>query len=237
MSTATMPPPAPPREPRIQTVARLLGVIQPNEPVLLHGITWTEYRWLSDHRDEAHSQVRLTYDRGRLELVAPSFFHERVSHRLAQCVNVLSGVLKTPVLAGGSTTFDREDIESGLEPDECFYIQNIEAVRPLTDIDLTVHPPPDLAIEVDRTNSSIPRQPIYGRLGVSELWRFDDTTVVFLIRQPDGTYLPQATSRAFPAVNSAELSRFVMSHTDLDEGTFLLNCMNWATTTFGGSTS
>ena len=33
-------------------------------------------------------------------------------------------------------------------------IQNIEAVRFLEDIDLSVHPPPDLAIEVDRAGLS-----------------------------------------------------------------------------------
>jgi Uma2 family endonuclease len=233
MSAATLPTPAPSkRESRIQTVARLLGVLRPNEPALFHGITWDEYRWLSDHRDEVCSGIRLVYDRGRLELVAPSFFHERISRRLAQCVIGLSGALKTPVLSGGATTFSREDLDNGLEPDECFYIQNIERVRPLTDIDLSVHPPPDLAIEVDHTNSTIPKDPIYARLGVPELWRFDEVAVTFLLRQPDGSYTPSPTSRAFPAVNSAELTRFLMSHTDLDEMAFLLNCMNWATTAF-----
>jgi Uma2 family endonuclease len=231
MSAATLPTPAA-RESRIQTVARLLPVLRPNEPALFHGVTWAEYRWLSDHRDTTGSGVRITYDRGRLELVAPSFFHERISRRLAQTVNVFSAVLKIPALSGGATTFDREDIENGLEPHECFYVQNIERVRPLTDIDLSVHPPPDLAIEVDRTNSTIHKEPIYARLGVPELWRFDDAVVTFLVRQPDGSYVSQPTSRAFPAVNSAELTRFVMSHTDLDEGAFLLNCMSWATATF-----
>ncbi len=232
MSAAVLPTPALPRESRIQTVARLLGVLRPNEPALFHGVTWGEYRWLSDRRDEVCSGIRLVYDRGRLELVAPSFFHERVSRRLARCVIGLSAVLKIPVLAGGTTTFSREDLENGLEPDECFYIQHIERVRHLADIDLTVHPPPDLAIEVDHTNSTIPKEPICARLGVPELWRFDDSAVTFLIRQPDGRYQPQSNSRAFPAVNSAELSRFVMSHTHLDEAAFLLNCMSWATATF-----
>lgn len=231
MSATTLPTPAA-REPRMQTVARLLAVLRPNEPAFFHGVTWAEYRWLSDHRDATGSGVRITYDRGRLELVAPSFFHERISRRLAQSVSVFSAVLKVPALSGGATTFDREDIENGLEPDECFYIQNIERVRPLTDLDLSVHPPPDLAIEVDRTNSSIHKEPIYARLGVPELWRFDDSVVTFLVRQPDGSSASQPTSRAFPTVNSADLTRFVMSHTDLDEGAFLLNCMSWATATF-----
>src|SRR5262249_32766873 len=149
------------------------------------GVSWAEYQWLREQKDELHAHIRLAFDNGRLEFVAPSFFHERVSHRLAQCVSVLSAVLGVPALAGGAATFDRADLANGLEPDECFYVRNIERVRPLTAIDLTIHPPPDLAIEIDHTNSSLPKQPIYARLGVPELWRFDTTAVTFLIRQPD----------------------------------------------------
>lgn len=238
--SAVLDPPAavPPRvAPAIVVAAQLLGKLAPGCPVLFTGVTWSEYVWLRDFADEQGGNTRMTFDRGRLELMAPSFFHERVSRRLAQTVNVLSAVLKIPALSGGATTFERADIENGLEPDECFYIQNFERVRPLDEIDLSLHPPPDLAIEVDYTNSSIPKQPIYARLGIPELWRFDTAAVVFLIRQPDGSYQRQPNSRAFPIVNSAELSRFVMSHTDLDEGAFLLNCLSWATTTFATPTA
>jgi Uma2 family endonuclease len=141
-----------------------------------------------------------------------------------------TAVLPTPT-APKWDTFSHEDLVNGLEPDECFDIQNIEVVRPLNDIDLSVHPPLNLAIEVNDTNSTPSQEPVYTQLGVPELWRFDDTGVVFLIRQPDSACLPQSTSRAFPAVNSAELLRFVMSHTHLDEATFLLNHMSWSTGT------
>jgi len=43
----------------------------------------------------------------------------------------------------------------GKEADECFYIKNEAAVRGKLKIDLTVDPPPDLAIEIDVSNSSL----------------------------------------------------------------------------------
>ena len=48
----------------------------------------------------------------------------------------------------GSTTFEREDLERGFEPDSCFYIQNEERIRGKDRINLEVDPLPDLVIEM-----------------------------------------------------------------------------------------
>lgn len=49
----------------------------------------------------------------------------------------------------GSRTWNREDLARGLEPDQCYYIQNEVLVRKVEQIDLNQFPPPDLAIEID----------------------------------------------------------------------------------------
>ncbi|MEM9245654.1 MAG: Uma2 family endonuclease [Cyanobacteria bacterium P01_F01_bin.153] len=72
-----------------------------------------------------------------------------------------------------STTWSREDLQRGLEPDECCYITSEAQVRGKMNIDLTVDPPPDLAIEIDITSSSLNRLEIYASLGIKEVWRFD----------------------------------------------------------------
>jgi Uma2 family endonuclease len=40
------------------------------------------------------------------------------------------------------------------EPDECFYIQNLSAVKGKKRIDLNQDPPPDLVVEIDITSRS-----------------------------------------------------------------------------------
>ena len=55
--------------------------------------------------------------------------------------------------------------------DQCYYIQYERAVRGKGDIDLIVDTPPDLAIEIDNTSSSLNRMAIYAALGVPEVWR------------------------------------------------------------------
>ena len=91
------------------------------------------------------------------------------------------------MLPAGSTTFGSADLDKGLEPDECYYIQNRGAIHGVIDIDLAIHPPPDLAVEVDITSWSKNRLPLYAAIGVPEVWRYDGHELAFLVLK-DGRY-------------------------------------------------
>ncbi len=66
---------------------------------------------------------------------------------IGRMVEVFTEERGIEVESAGSTTFKREDLARGLEPDECYYLQHAAAVRVKDEIDLTVNPPPDLVIE------------------------------------------------------------------------------------------
>ena len=85
--------------------------------------------------------------------------------------------LEIDISGVGSTTLQLEVEDRGLEPDECYYIQNESRVRNEEDLDLTRDPPPDLAIEVDITRSSLDRAGIYASLRIPEIWRYDGKTL------------------------------------------------------------
>jgi hypothetical protein len=51
--------------------------------------------------------------------------------------------------------------------------------------------------------------PIFAALGIPEVWRIEDDELEFLHLQPDGNYLAQDRSRAFPALLSTEAARFL----------------------------
>ena len=95
--------------------------------------------------------------------------HERPNRTLALLVEILAEELNMDVQRLGSTTFTREDLDKGFEPDSCFYIQNEARVRGKEEIDLAVDPPPDLVIEIDITSPSLNKFPIYARIGVPEV--------------------------------------------------------------------
>lgn len=228
MSATTLPTPAqavPPTE--LDAFVELMLRLRPGKAAFLDGVTWEEYDRFDRTRDELRPNVRITYDRGGLEIMTTSYAHDHTSERLNDIIKLVGVELDIPFEPAGRTTFRREDVERGLEPDQCFYIQSVAAVAGVREIDLTVHPPPDLAVEVEHTRSSLPKQPIYAALRVPEVWRFDGTAVTFLALQPGGEYQPQPTSRAFPPVTSADVTRLVLM-TAANHNAFLRAVRAWA---------
>jgi len=84
--------------------------------------------------------AHFAYDQGMLEIMAPSHEHESLKHVIAMLVEVLAEEMGMDIHGGGSTTFRREDLAKGFEPDECFYIQHAERVRGKKQIDLAQGP-------------------------------------------------------------------------------------------------
>jgi len=136
---------------------------------------------------------------------------EHVGYKnLLRClILVLAEELNLPLKNLGSTTYQREDLERALEPDECWYIRNLSLIRGRRRIDLTRDPPPDLVVEIDVTHSSLDRLSIYAALGVGEVWRFDGENLRVYCRGSEGRYEESDYSPTFPAVPVADLIRFV----------------------------
>ena len=135
--------------------------------------------------------------------------HEIWKTAIGGMVEILCIELDILMQPAGSTTFRKQSAEAGLEPDVCYYIQNAPAVKGKLDLDLAIDPCPDLAIEIDITRRSIPRQPIYADLGVPELWRFDGTRLSVLALTPSGRYEERTASLAFPFLPMDEFRRFL----------------------------
>ncbi|MGI8909209.1 MAG: Uma2 family endonuclease, partial [Rubrobacteraceae bacterium] len=115
----------------------------------------------------------------------------------------------------------------GFEPDSCFYIQNEESIRGKTRIDLSVDPPPDLVIEVDITSPSLDKLPIYARIGVPEIWRYDGEKIAIL-KLEDEDYLEVAKSAALPSLTGEVLTRFVRESLTLARGAWTRRVREWA---------
>src|SRR5262249_44955535 len=145
-------------------------------------------------------RVRLTYDRGTLELMTPSYRHEHYKMLLGRLLETWTEEHDIPIRSGGSTTFHREDVDRGLEPDQCYYIQHEYAVRGKEEIDLASDPPPDLAIEVDITSSVLNRLAIYAALGVPEVWRYNGIRLEVYRLGTDRTYVRSDQSLTFPSL-------------------------------------
>lgn len=184
------------------------------DSLVLFSVPWRVYEDLT--RLFADRRLRITYDRGALEIMTVSLEHEDPSYLLGQLVDVLAEQLDMTMRPGRTLPLRNEALERGLEPDNCYWLRNYAKIKGVKEFVLGKHPPPDLAIEVDVTSSSIPRMPIYEKLRVPEVWRASGNQVrIFLLRK-EGAYEEAANSAAFAGLPANVLTRFLKLRRKLD---------------------
>jgi len=194
--------------------------------VIVQGVSWDTYACLlADFADS--SGTRMAYDQGTLEIMAPSFKHEQAADLLADVVKAVAEAQALDVVPAGSTTFKREDVERGFEPDASFYIQHAADVRGRATIDLAVDPPPDVIIEIDLTHPSLDKFPIYAALGVPEVWRYDGEQI-HIYRRADDAYTEVPASAVLPGVTSASLIQLVQLGLELRRQVWIGRVRAWA---------
>ncbi|MGD1913385.1 MAG: Uma2 family endonuclease, partial [Rivularia sp. (in: cyanobacteria)] len=125
--------------------------VPPGQRVLLNDVTWEEFETILEELGE-HRAPRIAYDRGVLEIMAPLPEHEFGKEIISDLIKALLEELDIEFLSLGSTTFKNKIMLQGIEPDQCFYIENESKVRGKNRLDLTQDPPPDLALEIDVTS-------------------------------------------------------------------------------------
>jgi len=173
----------------------------------LQNVDWDDYEHLLAQMD-SHPGHRLSYDCGRLTVMSPSTEHEDYKDSIYSMVRVMSLELGVTLETRGAATFKSKLLKKGLEPDACFYVQNAERVIRKRRIDLDVDPPPDVVLEVDTTNESLPKFPIYVALGVPEIWRYDGQRAYFY-KLAGENYESVQDSLAFADFSTQDLMRYM----------------------------
>ena len=144
-------------------------VVKPGQQLLLQDISWQDFEEILEELGE-HRSSRISYSNGVLEIMVPLPEHEKDKEIIGEIVRILLDKLEIDFEPLGSTTFKNKQMNQAVEPDACFYIQNYQAVLGKDRLDLSIDPPPDLAIEIDITNRT--QLDNYLLLGVPELWRY-----------------------------------------------------------------
>ncbi|HQU85377.1 MAG TPA: Uma2 family endonuclease [Pyrinomonadaceae bacterium] len=176
------------------------------EHVILSGVSWKTYESLmKEHEDR--SVPRFTYNRGCLEIYMPSQKHEKKAEFLTDIVKTFAEEREIELLSIRSTTFKKDELEKGAEPDGCFYLQSYDKVFGMQKIDLEQFPP-DLVLEIDIFSPSIDRLPIYAAFKIPEIWRFQKDEVKIYIFDGE-KYAEKAESIAFPKATSEKLTNLL----------------------------
>ena len=172
-----------------------LDTNDPEERFISSGVSWQAYEKLLASSDNIFS-YRLAYLSGTLEIMSPSRCHELDKENLGRLLEAYLEENRIRFWGLGSTTFRREDTQAGKEPDKCYCID--------TDKDI-----PDLAIEVIYTSGGVDTLEIYKRLGVGEVWFWQNNQFVIYCLQ-NNSYQQKIQSQLLPNLNLALLAQYVI---------------------------
>ncbi|UBF25042.1 Uma2 family endonuclease [Kovacikia minuta CCNUW1] len=198
---------------------------QSTQRIILEGVSWKTYlALLKDMGD--HRASLLAYDQGILEIIMPSGLHEIINRLLERMVIALTEELGMKIKGYGSTTLNREDLQRGVEPDSCFYIQNVDRILG-RELDIEIDPPPDLAVEVDITSSSRRRFGIYLQLQIPEVWRYTQQKGLVIYQLQSDEYVECELSPTFPKISGAVLMQFLQRAETEDDNSVIRSLRQW----------
>ncbi len=186
--------------------------IQAGQRIYLRDVNWQEFEQILSELGEKRA-TRIAYYDGALEIRMPLPEHELTKVLISHLLVILLEELDLGWMSLGSSTFKKQSMKAGIEPDDCFYIKNCRAMIGIKRLDMTVDPPPDLAIEVDLTSNT--QVSAYAALGVAEVWRHQkDKLEIFILT--NGEYVKSTTSLAFPNIPIIEgISTILKSSPDM----------------------
>jgi Uma2 family endonuclease len=192
----------------LQTTDEILNAVDHlpiGASLVMHGVSWEDYEHLLTELEE-RPHFRVSFDRGRLEIMSPSARHERYARFLDGVVREFANAHKLAVEMVGQTTWKRA-LARGVEPDCCYYVKNVDHII-ARDLDLETDPPPDIAVEIDLTNSSLRKLNIYAALGVPEMWRFNGKALQ-VYELSGGQYVEIDAGRFLPGLTGRTLGDLI----------------------------
>jgi tetratricopeptide (TPR) repeat protein len=213
----------------IREDGRFQALIDGEIRTVRHNVSWEEFENLLAEKGDS-SFTRVAYDRGVLEIVMPSDKHEFFKDSIGDLIKDLADELEIDYCVSlGSTTWKREDLLKGVEPDKCFYIQNAVKILnkiPGNSINLYEDPPPDLVLEVDYTSPSTKKMSIYSALGVPELWIYNMKKLCVYQLQ-NGEYQETENSLAFFGFPVQEIPDFIQRNMQVTRKEFKKALREW----------
>lgn len=189
----------------LESFASRLQADDPEELRIITGVSWEQYETLLADLGDSLA-YRVAYLDGVLEIVSPSRRHETAKTRIGDLLLIYFLETDTEYFPMGSTTLKRQKEQVGGEPDESYCIG--------TDKEF-----PDLVIEVVVTSGGIKRLELFKRLGIREVWFWQNNQfalyylreeIPFLFAQTFG-YEPIKQSEVLPNLDMTLLAECVRS--------------------------
>lgn len=182
--------------------------------VVIEPVRWCTYVALLE--DANSRRGRMTYDQGVLEIMSPSKSHEQIGRLIGRMIEAFTEERRIEIVSVASVTVKLESLQRGFEADEAYYIRRADQVRSLQELDFTVHPAPDLVVEVDISRSSMSKLPVWAAFGVLEVWRYQGDSLTVCQLRGDG-YRETSESSMLPGFPLELIGSVVDRRTEVSE--------------------
>lgn len=161
--------------------------------VLLYDVSWEQLEQLDINL--AGTGARLTYLDGILEIISPlSDEHEDSKKNLAMLVEVYMRIKNIRFYSRGSATIGKRENKTRREPDESYNLGTKKSI-------------PDLILEITVTSGGINKLEIYKRLGIPEVWFWEDGLLSVYCLQA-GEYQEVDKSILLPELDLESLAKY-----------------------------
>lgn len=163
--------------------------------LVLPGVSWEKFEQI-EATFEGIEGVRFVYLDGELEIVmSPSKAHEKAKSTIGLLLEAYMRAKKIRFYTMGSLTLGTKEVTGRKEPDESYNIHTVKDI-------------PDLVIEVIITSGNINILEIYRRIGIPEVWFYQDSALtVYTLKE--GQYLRVEHSHLLPDLNLDIFAKYV----------------------------
>lgn len=186
----------------LQTLAPDITQSQPEQRVVLEGMSWQQYELLLATLGDDFPALRLSYLEDTLEIITTSPLHEELKTTIGMLMEAYFQETRTCFHAIGSATFRQAARQRGLEPDECYCLGQKKEF-------------PDIAIEVVLSHGLIDKLSIYQGLGVPEVWVWEaEQFRIYCLRSE--AYEQVECSELLPECDIQLLANYVRSEEQFD---------------------
>ncbi len=196
--------------------------------VVLTEVNWSEFEDILLELGEKRAS-RIAYCQNKLEILTPLPEHEYYKENIGTAIQDIAEVLEKDYESLGSTTWRKQAKMTGIESDNCFYFQNEPKIRGKLDYDLNQDPPPDLILEIDITNKSLNRFPLYAHLGIPELWRYGQGQLKVYLLGENEEYQESQQSLVFPNLPVQEIPSIINGYRNEGRRIIRKKIREWAT--------
>ncbi|MBE9008865.1 Uma2 family endonuclease [Pseudanabaenaceae cyanobacterium LEGE 13415] len=201
--------------------------------VTLSGVSWQSFEELLNELGQTRT-ARLTYDRGKLEMMTPLEEHDRCLRLIESLILVLADELYLKIYSLGSVLLTLPNLGRAIQPDAMYSLEEVK-LQKRAELDMNRAKAPELAIEVAIGSGSLDRESLYVSMGVPEIWQYTTTVGDDVLKgslqiyQLEGDqYIATANSKLFPVLPGTRVQEFIEQSDTIGLAQALIVLREWS---------